>query len=475
MQAIAFCLSTPIYNCNMSLTPKLTPTTKLKDSSQDDLSHFADDRPIRYFGYFIIIFVFLLCGGWAYWAPLGSAALAPGVIKVEGSHKTVQHLEGGIIKAIHVHNGDIVKKGQILIELEDTSSKAQLQILRGQFFAALAKEARLFAERDGKASVHYPESLLNEADDLRAQEAMQVQNRTFSVRKHSRSGEIAILKEQRKQLIDQIAGYQSQKDSQFSLANSLSAELNDMRAMLAKGYVKKPEVNELERRLSEARGNYGRLNANITEAQTRIGEIALKILQVEKELQREVIDELAKAQAELSDLREKIALYNDTVKRTVIKAPEAGMVMKLDLHTIGAVIPPGSQPGETGHLLDIVPQQEKLVVEAHVSPVDIDRVHVGQNTEIRFSAFKSAKTPKVDGKLTRLSADIIVDERTQQPSYYLAKVEVDAGGLEALRKRGLILMPGMPAEVLINTGERTFFQYLAQPLSNIFARSLIED
>ena len=461
----------------MSLPPKPASAANAKvNNSGQDLLHFADDRPIRYFGYFIIIFVFLLCGGWSYWAPLGSAALAPGIIKVEGSHKTVQHLEGGIVKAIHVHNGDMVEKGQVLIELEDTSSKAQLQILRGQFFAALAKEARLIAERDGKAAVHYPESLAGETDDLRAHEAMQVQNRAFFVRNHSRNGEVAILKEQRKQLADQIAGYQSQKDSQFSLANSLSAELGDMRAMLAKGYVKKPDVNELERRLAEAQGNYGRLSANITEAQARMGEVALKILQIEKELQREVIDELGKVQTELSDLREKIALYNDTVKRTVIKAPEAGRVMKLDLHTIGAVIPPGSQPGETGHLLDIVPQQEKLVVEAHVSPIDIDRVHVGQRTEIRFSAFKSAKTPKIDGKLITLSADIIVDEKApQQPGYYLAKVEVEAGGLDALRQRGLILIPGMPAEVLMNTGERTFFQYLTQPLSNIFARSLIED
>jgi membrane fusion protein, epimerase transport system len=151
------------------------------------------------------------------------------------------------------------------------------------------------------------------------------------------------------------------------------------------------------------------------------------------------------------------------------------MVMKLNLHTVGAVIPPGSQPGETGQLLEIVPQQEKLFVEARVLQVDIDRVHIGQNTEIRFSSFKSAKTPKVDGHLMKLSADIIEDERGQQPPYYLATVDVDKAGVEELRKRGLFLIPGMPAEVLINTGERTFFEYLAQPLSNIFARSLIED
>lgn len=453
-----------------------SPTkAEFKDPAQADLVRFSDDRPIRNLGYLIILIVFVFFGGWAYLAPLGSAALAPGILKVEGSHKKVQHLEGGIVKAIHVHNGDIVTKGQTLIELESTSSKAQLQTLRGRFFSALAHEARLIAERDSKAAVSYPESLRNESQDIRAQEAMRVQTQSFIMRRHSRKGQIDILNEQQQQLTAKIEGIKSQKNGRNSLANSLSKDLIDMRAMLAKGYVERPKVSELERRLAEAQGDYGNFVAEIATTQTQISEIALKVLQIEKEFQSEVIDELSKAQSELSDLRENIELYNDTVTRTIIKAPEAGMVMGLNIQTVGAVIAPGSQPGEGGNLLDIVPQQQKLNVEAHVSQADIDRVHIGQTTEIRFSTFKSAKTPKVEGKLTKLSADIITDERSQQPPYFLATVDVDKAGLEELRKRGLILMPGMPADVLINTGDRTFFEYLAQPLSNIFARSLIED
>ncbi len=238
--------------------------------------------------------------------------------------------------------------------------------------------------------------------------------------------------------------------------------------MLKEGYVEKQKVTELERRLAEAQGDEGDFTANIATAQTQISEIALKILQIEKEFQREVVDELSKAQAELSELREKTQWLSDTVTRTIIKAPEAGMVLGLTVHTLGAVIPPG------GHLLDIVPQQEKLIVEAQVSPLDIDRVHIGQSTEIRFSAFKSAKTPKINGHLLALSADRLTDDKNQI-SYYLARVEVDSEGLQELADKGLILLPGMPAEVLINTGDRTFFEYLMQPLSNIFARSLIED
>jgi epimerase transport system membrane fusion protein len=445
----------------------MSTLTPPKETNQNDLTRFADDRPIRRLGYLIVIMVFVFFGGWSLLAPLGSAALAPGSVTVEGYRKTVQHLEGGIVKGIYVRDGDTVSKGQVLIELEDTSSRAQLETLRGQLFSALAREARLIAERDGKATVVYPASLVNAADP-RAQEDMRVQNQSFAVRHRSRAGEIGILKEQRGQLLAKIEGIKAQRTSRSNLSNSLNKELVDFRAMLEEGYVEKQKVNELERRLAESEGDLGDFVANIATAQTQISEIELKILQIDKEFQREVIEELSKVQAELSELNEKTQWLQDTVTRTIIKAPEAGMVLGLTVHTLGAVIPPG------GHLMDIIPQQEELVVEAQVSPIDIDRVHIGQSCEIRFSAFKSAKTPKVEGRLTTLSADRLTDEQNKV-SYFLARVEVDKTGLEDLRKRGLILLPGMPAEVLINTGDRTFFEYLMQPLSNIFARSLIED
>lgn len=438
-----------------------------KDEAQNDLARFADDRPIRRLGYLIVILVFVFFGGWSLLAPLGSAALAPGSVTVEGYRKTVQHLEGGIVKAIHVRDGDTISKGQVLIELDDTSSRAQLETLRGQLFSALAREARLIAERDGKSTVIYP-ATLTKAADPRAHEDMRVQDQSFAVRKRSRAGEIEILKEQRQQLLAKIEGIKAQRTSRSSLSNSLNKELLDFRAMLKEGYIEKQKVNELERRLAESEGDRGDFAANIATAQTQISEIELKILQIDKEFQREVIEELSKVQSELSELNEKTQWLDDTVTRTLIKAPESGMVLGLTVHTLGAVIPPG------GHLLDIVPQQEKLIIEAQVSPIDIDRVHTGQSCEIRFSAFKSAKTPKVSGRLITLSADRLTDEQNKI-SYYLARVEVDKAGLEELRKRGLILLPGMPAEVLINTGDRTFFEYLVQPLSNIFARSLIED
>ena len=443
--------------------------TQKNDAADNDLARFADDRPIRNLGYLIVILVFVFLGGWSFLAPLGSAALAPGSVTVEMYRKTVQHLEGGIVKAIHVRDGDTISKGQVLIELEDTSSRAQLETLRGQLYSALAREARLIAERDGKSTVTYPADLINAgATDPRAQEDIRVQNQSFSVRKRSRAGEIGILKEQRQQLQAKIEGIKAQKTSRSNLSDSLNKELLDFRAMLKEGYVEKQKVSELERRLAQSEGDRGDFIANISSAQTQISEIELKILQIDKDFQREVIEELSKVQSDLSELHEKTQWLDDTVTRTVITAPESGMVLGLTVHTLGAVIPPG------GRLLDIVPQQEKLIIEAQVSPNDIDKVHSGQICEIRFSAFKAAKTPKVSGRLTTLSADRLTDEQNRT-GYYLARVEVDKDGLEELRQRGLILLPGMPAEALINTGDRTFFQYLIQPLSNIFARSLIED
>jgi epimerase transport system membrane fusion protein len=443
--------------------------TQKNDAADNDLARFADDRPIRNLGYLIVSLVFVFLGGWSFLAPLGSAALAPGSVTVEMYRKTVQHLEGGIVKAIHVRDGDTISKGQVLIELEDTSSRAQLETLRGQLYSALAREARLIAERDGKSTVTYPGDLINAGStDPRAQEDIRVQNQSFSVRKRSRAGEIGILKEQRQQLQAKIEGIKAQRTSRSNLSDSLNKELLDFRAMLKEGYVEKQKVSELERRLAQSEGDRGDFIANISSAQTQISEIELKILQIDKDFQREVIEELSKVQSELSELHEKNQWLDDTVTRTVINAPESGMVLGLTVHTLGAVIPPG------GRLLDIVPQQEKLIIEAQVSPSDIDKVHSGQSCEIRFSAFKAAKTPKVSGRLTTLSADRLTDEQNKA-GYYLARVEVDKDGLEELRQRGLILLPGMPAEVLINTGDRTFFQYLIQPLSNIFARSLIED
>jgi epimerase transport system membrane fusion protein len=430
----------------------------------------SDDKPFRRLGLFVVLLVFGVFGGWSALAPLSSAALAPGVVMVDTYRKQVQHLEGGIVRSIQVKDGDSVTRDQVLLTLEDTQPRAQLEVLKGQYFISVAREARLIAQRDGLREVVYPGELLDEKGDPRVDDAIRVQTQTFIVRKSAHEGEIAVLQRQIEQLKAKASGLRSQKQSRDRLVNSYRGELNDFDSLLKEGYVEKQKVRELERNLAQSEGQQGELMSDIAATELQISETELKILQLKKEFQREVAKELVDVQAALFELREKVQSLGDTVRRTVVRAPEAGMVLGLSVHTLGAVVPPG------GHLLDVVPQNEKLILEARVSPMDIDRVKLGQTAEVRFTAFKTRETPKLEGRLIALSADRLSDERHPEvPPYYLARVEVTEQGLKELANHHLDLVPGMPAEVLINTGARTLLQYLSRPLTDTFARSFIED
>ncbi len=430
----------------------------------------GDDRPIRRLGLAFVIAVFGVFGGWAALAPLESAALAPGSIMVESYRKTVQHLEGGIIKTLQVRDGDTVAKDQVLVTLDDTQWRTQLEVVRGQYFIAASREARLIAQRDRLDKIQYPPDLIARQNDPRVQEAIHLQDQTFTVRRLAQEGEISVYQRQIEQLRAKVSGLRAQKESRDRLVASYRSELADFQNLLKEGFTEKQKVRDLERNLAQNEGQQGELLSTIAATELEISETELKILQLKKELQREVAKEMSEAEANLSEAREKIQSLEATVARCVVRAPDAGMVLGLTVHTIGAVIQPG------GRILDIVPQNGKLIVEAQVSPIDIDRVKVGQTAEVRFSAFKTRETPKMEGKLIGLSADKLVDETKQdKPSYYLARVEVTPEGFRELAKHHLELVPGMPAEVLINTGSRTLLQYLSRPFMDTFARSFIED
>lgn len=390
------------------------------------------------------------------------------MITVENYRKTVQHLEGGIIKTIRVRDGDSVEKGEVLATLDDTQPRTQLEVLRGGYYISAAREARLIAQRDGLNEVRYPEELLARPDDPRIGDTIRVQNQTFSVRKAAHEGEISLYRRQIEQLRAKLKGLRAQISSRDRLVQSFQHELEDFESLLKEGYTEKQKVRDFERSLAQNEGQRGELVSDLAAAELAIGETELKILQLNKDLQREVAKELGEVQADLFELREKIHSLESTVARTVIKAPEPGMVLGLSVHTLGGVISPG------GKLLDVVPKDERLIVEARLSPHDIDRVQIGQMAEVRFTAFKSRDTPKTEGKLIVVSADRLVDEQTQT-AHYLARVEITPQGLMDLARQKLDLVPGMPAEVLINTGERTLFEYLTDPFVDTVARSFIED
>lgn len=425
----------------------------------------TNDRPVRNIGAVIVLATFGIFGVWAFFAPMDSSALAPGVVVVKSHRKTVQHLDGGIVAKILTKDGAIVKEGQPLLVLDDAQIKAQLEIARGQNITLAAQVVRLRAERDQLKKIDYPE-ILNDASDPRTTEAKSAENNVFNSHKSSHEGQIAVLNQRISQISSKIHGLQGQIDSKKQLVASYAEEIHDLKELLAEGFADKQRLRELERNHAMQTGDIAQLNSEIATNQMLISETRLQILQVQKQFQEEVASKLSEAQAQLNDANERVTATQDKLERVVIKAPASGMVLGLAAHTENGVITPGHP------ILDIVPQDAELVIEAQVSPMDIDRVTVGLQAEVRFSAFKQSKTPKMEGKVINISPDRLVDEKNGNP-YYLARVELLP---ESKNKLGdLQLLPGMPAEVLINTGERTLFQYLAQPATNFFARSFIED
>ncbi len=423
----------------------------------------TNDLPIRRVGYAVLFVTFGLFGSWATFAPLNSAALASGVVTVKSYRKTVQHLEGGIVKAIHVRDGDQVSIGDVLLELDGTQALAELEMVRSQLIASVALDARLVAERDGLDSVDFKDPI---SADLRVLEAQQNEVQVFQARRSARLGEIGVLQKRVVQLDEQIRGLNAviagkQKESAF-----YEEEVGDLSALLKEGFVDKQRLREQQRNAVRLLSEIAELKSSIASARLQIGETELQIMQLNKDFIAEVVTQQSEVQTTIFDLKERLAAAAERAERIRVRAPETGMVLGMQVHTVGGVIAPGTP------LLDLVPASEDLVVEAQISPMDIDRIAVGKLADVRFSAFNSATTPVIEGRLAQVSADRLVNEQTGVP-YYLGRIELTDKGRKALGE--LTLVPGMPAEVLINTGERTLLNYLVQPATNAFARSLIED
>jgi epimerase transport system membrane fusion protein len=438
--------------------------------SMPGLQHGRQERWLKRVGLAAVFVLFAGLGTWTALAPLTSAAIGAGVIVVENYRKSVGHLEGGIVREVRVRDGQQVKKGEILIALEDVQARAQLEQARGQLLGAMAREARLVAQRDGLSRVVYPAPLMALTRDPRAREAMLVQDQTFRARRLAQQGEMMLQERQVAQLREKGASLIEQRLMRERLLSSFEKERNDFEVLANEGYLERQRVREMERSVALNDGQRAALVNDIASNEAEISGLQIKMLQLEKDLQREVAKELAEAQTEIFSLRERLRGLEDAVQRTVITAPDNGKVLALSVHAPGEVVRPGA------HLLDIVPVEQSLIVEARLSPQDVDQVRVGQMAEVRFSAFRQRDMPKVEGQLVALSADRLIDEvsGTQQP-YYLARIRVADQGMADLAKLKLELMPGMPADVLVTTGQRTLWQYLTAPLSDMMVRSLKEE
>ena len=428
------------------------------------------DNPKR-IGIIIFILVFGFFGIWASTAPIGGAAYAPGSVAVRSYRQVVQHFEGGIVREIRARDGDAVNAGDVLLQLDPTQASANLEIVRSQLNSLMALEARLIAERDGLEDIVFPDALVSAEYVTTAEGAMQanqeiaIQRHLFQTRKDALKGSIDVLEQRIGQLESRLDGMRAQRESKLELAASYNEELEDVRSLLADGFSDRNRLRELERNAATLRGDAAELTSNISGTEIQIGETQMEILQQRRSFQNEVAEQLSETQNMLNDVRERVVSYGDVLRRTTIVAPVSGIVNGLQVHTLGGVINPGVV------IADIVPQNADLVVEARVSPTDIDRVSIGQEATIRFSAFGNA-VPTIFARVIHISADSFTDENTGA-TYYQARVEVTPEGAEELGD--MTLLPGMPADVFIATGSRTMMQYLMKPITNALARSFIED
>ena len=429
---------------------------------------FADlptsDGSVRRIGVYIVFVTFGLFGGWAAFAPLDGAAYAPGVVTVQTYRKTVQHLEGGIVKDLLAHDGDVVKKGDPIIVLDDAQLRSEYEMTRSQLIAARTMEARLLAERDNLATIAFPSDI--NADSQRSTEARYGETQVFNARRSSRLGQISVLQERIGQLNQQIKGTDTMIGTKTNLQESYSGEIAELKELLAQGFVDKQRMLEQARKLDLLKSEVADHRSSNIKTKLQINETQLQILQIDKDFDADVTRQLAETQTKAYDLQEKASALEDRLSRVVIRAPEDGMVIGMTVHTIGGVVRPATP------LLDIVPSVSDLVVEAQVAPNDIDRIAIGKLADIRFSAFNTATTPVIEGRVTSVSGDRLINEKTGAP-YYLARISVTGDGARKLGDRKLLA--GMPAEVLISTGERTMLQYLMQPARDVIAQSMIEE
>lgn len=404
-------------------------------------------------------------GGWAGTAPLAGGAIASGMVSPDGSRKTIQHLEGGIIAEIMVRDGDFVEHGDPLVILEDTQARAVYDMLLSQYQALRAIQARLLTEQLNRDEVMFPEDLLA-SDDAEVREILEMQRQLFTTRRESHISRKQVLTQRIRQMRDQIRGFEAQLASAVTRLNIIAVELEAKEFLFSKNLLPMPQLLEVRRAQAGIEGDRGEYSAAIARAEQQIGETELELVALDALRAKEVAEETDKVRGELARIKEQLGASGDTLGRTVIMAPVSGTIVGLSFKTPGGVIRPGEP------ILHIVPANDDLLIDARVAPTDIDVVHAGLQAQVHLSAYSQRVLPRIEGIVRHVSADSLRDEQTSM-FYYLARVEVDRAKLAELGA-DIHLVSGMPAEVLIVTEQRTLLGYLFQPFRDIFRRSLRE-
>ncbi|MGV2019824.1 HlyD family type I secretion periplasmic adaptor subunit [Agrobacterium sp. 22-223-1] len=413
-----------------------------------------------------IILLFGGVGGWAMNTELSSAVIAPGILMVDGNAKKVQHLSGGVVSQILVREGQTVETGDVLIRLDATVAQANLITTSHKLNQLYARHARLEAERDAKLLVAVPPELLSRLSLSDADALMASERRLFEDRRTSREGQKTRLREQIKQLQQQIVGVEEQRNAKTEETDLIEQELSGLRRLYASGAIPLSRVNNLDRNVARLRGEYGQLVASIASARTRISETEVQLLQIDQQMHAEVATELRDVENQQVELREKEVTALNELKHLDIKAPIAGVVHQLMVHTVGGVIT-AAEP-----LMQIVPQESTLTVEARIAPQDIDQLAVGQSTTLQLTAFNRNTTPEIAGSVIRISADLETDQVTAT-SFYKAGIAIRDSDIR--RNEGIELVPGMPVDVFIRTGDRKVISYFTKPMRDHMQRAFREE
>jgi HlyD family secretion protein len=406
-------------------------------------------------------------GGWAATTELAGAVVAPGALMVDSFVKKVQHPTGGVVGELRVRDGDLVHAGQVVMRMDETVTRANLAAVDKNLVELTARQGRLEAERDGAQRIAFSASLRSRVQvDPEAGKVMAGETRLFELRLDARAGQKAQLKERTGQLREEIQGLTGQMTGKRREIELINRELEGVRDLWRKNLIPIQRVTSLERDAARLEGEYGQLVASVAQTKGKISETELQVIQVDQDLRSEVAKELSEVQGKIAELVEKRVAAEDQLKRVDVRAPQDGMVHQLAVHTIGGVVGPGEP------IMLIVPRGDTLVIEAKVAPKDIDQVQLGQRAMLRLTAFNQRTTPEVGGEVSLVAADQITDEKTGT-SYF--KVHVTPKPEELARLKGIKLVPGMPAEIFIHTGERSVLSYLVKPLNDQIMHAFRED
>jgi HlyD family secretion protein len=422
-------------------------------------------RRFQIAGYVSIAIMLGVGGVWAATSNINGAVIAPATIVVESYSKKIQHKEGGIVREILVRDGDQVEAGQMLVKLDDTETKAELGIINALLLEGLSKRSRLEAQRDGADAIEFPEEVTSRADDPAVAKVLAGQVKLFEARREALRGKKDQFNQQMGQLNEQIAGLVSQREAKERQLELIADEVKNLRKLQKQGLVPVSRVLAMDREAARLDGERGELIANRAQAESRIGEVKIQILQIDEQARAETLTELRDAESRVAELQERKLAASSRLSRMDIKSPIAGDIYQVNVHTVGGVIAPGEA------IMLIVPKGDDLVLQAQVMPQDIDQVAVGQFARVRFPAFVSRTTPEVDAKVLQVSADTSrVDANT--PPFYAVRIGISAKELERLGDN--VLKPGMPAEAFIQTEARTPLSYFLKPLADQIAHALRE-